>query len=150
MKIFVGNVDERTTHEELAALFSEYGTVLSCAVMKQFAFVHVREEEAARRAIAELNGRDLHGRRMVVELSRPRPLHTCKVFVGNVSAACSASELRQLFETYGKVVECDVVKVTKDLFSAACIIIGFLNQYPLIPGIRGRVNRNPSQTLASN
>ncbi|XP_029467217.1 RNA-binding protein 14-like isoform X1 [Rhinatrema bivittatum] len=110
MKIFVGNVDERTTHEELAALFSEYGTVLSCAVMKQFAFVHVREEEAARRAIAELNGRDLHGRRMVVELSRPRPLHTCKVFVGNVSAACSASELRQLFETYGKVVECDVVK----------------------------------------
>nr|XP_033810005.1 RNA-binding protein 14-like isoform X2 [Geotrypetes seraphini] len=110
MKIFVGNVDERTTQEELVTLFGEYGTVSSCAVKKQFAFVHLREQEAARRAIAELNGRELHGRRLVVEISRPRPMNTTKVFVGNVSAACSSTELRQLFESYGKVVECDVLK----------------------------------------
>ncbi|KAJ1106399.1 hypothetical protein NDU88_003800 [Pleurodeles waltl] len=110
MKIFVGNVDERTTQEELSALFEHHGTVVSCAVMKQFAFVHMREEDRALAAIAALNGRELNGRKMVVELSKPRPLNTWKVFVGNVSASCTATELRSLFEAYGRVVECDIVK----------------------------------------
>uniref|UniRef100_A0A8D0GJ95 RNA-binding protein 14 n=1 Tax=Sphenodon punctatus TaxID=8508 RepID=A0A8D0GJ95_SPHPU len=78
--------------------------------MKQFAFVHLRDEAAATRAIAQLNGHSLHGRRLVVEASRPRPTHTVKVFVGNVSAACTSGELRGLFQRFGPVVECDIVK----------------------------------------
>ncbi|XP_069500884.1 RNA-binding protein 14 [Ambystoma mexicanum] len=110
MKIFIGNVDERTTQEEMSALFEKHGTVVSCAVMKQFAFVHMREEDRALAAIAALNGRELNGRKMVVELSKPRPLNTWKVFVGNVSASCTPAELRAVFEAYGRVVECDIVK----------------------------------------
>ncbi|KAM8971785.1 RNA-binding protein 14 isoform X5 [Petaurus breviceps papuanus] len=112
MKIFVGNVDGAdTTPEELAALFSRFGTVMSCAVMKQFAFVHVREAAGALRAIEALHGHELRpGRALVVEMSRPRPLNTWKIFVGNVSAACTSQELRSLFERHGPVIECDVVK----------------------------------------
>lgn len=110
LKIFVGNVDDRTTQEELSDLFQKYGPVVSCAVMKQYAFVHMRGADRAKKAIEELNGRELHGKRMVVELSKPRPQNTWKIFVGNVSSSCDASELRTLFEAYGKVVECDVVK----------------------------------------
>ncbi|KAM9166899.1 RNA-binding protein 14-like [Mergus octosetaceus] len=111
IKLFVGNVPEEATAEELSELFAgAAGPVLGIALMKQFAFVHLRDEAAAARAIAQLNGHQLHGRRIVVEPSRPRPTNTCKIFVGNVSAACTSGELRSLFQQYGTVVECDVVK----------------------------------------
>ncbi|KAJ6654213.1 hypothetical protein lerEdw1_007310 [Lerista edwardsae] len=114
VKLFVGNVPEEASQVELRELFeaaaAEPGEVLSVALMKQFAFVHMRDDEAAERAILKLNGHPLHGRRVVVEPSRPRPTHTVKIFVGNVSAACTSGELRVLFQQYGPVVECDVVK----------------------------------------
>ncbi|RMB90529.1 hypothetical protein DUI87_33130 [Hirundo rustica rustica] len=111
IKLFVGNVPEEATAEELSELFAgAAGPVLGVALMKQFAFVHLRDEAAAARAISQLNGHQLHGRRIVVEPSRPRPTNTCKIFVGNVSAACTSGELRSLFQQYGPVVECDVVK----------------------------------------
>lgn len=113
IKLFVGNVPEEATAEELSELFAgAAGPVLGVALMKQFAFVHLRDEAAAARAIAQLNGHAVHGRRLVVEPSRPRPTNTCKIFVGNVSAACTSGELRSLFQHYGPVVECDVVKGT--------------------------------------
>ncbi|XP_021120179.1 type 2 DNA topoisomerase 6 subunit B-like isoform X3 [Heterocephalus glaber] len=120
MKIFVGNVDGAdTTPEELAALFAPYGTVMSCAVMKQFAFVHMRENAGALRAIEALHGHELRpGRALVVEMSRPRPMNTWKIFVGNVSAACTSQELRSLFERRGRVIECDVVKGIHTLLTA--------------------------------
>ncbi|XP_017695577.1 RNA-binding protein 14-like isoform X3 [Pipra filicauda] len=119
IKLFVGNVPEEATAEELSELFAgAAGPVLGIALMKQFAFVHLRDEAAAARAISQLNGHQLHGRRIVVEPSRPRPTNTCKIFVGNVSAACTSGELRSLFQQYGPVVECDVVKGTAP--SAAC------------------------------
>nr|XP_020669018.1 RNA-binding protein 14-like isoform X3 [Pogona vitticeps] len=113
-KVFVGNVPEETSQGELRDLFeaAEPGQVLKGALMKQFAFVHMRDEAAADRAILQLNGQLLHGHRVVVEHSRPRPTHTVKIFVGNVSAACTSGELRTLFQEFGSVVECDIVKGT--------------------------------------
>ncbi|XP_073434597.1 RNA-binding protein 14-like isoform X1 [Dendrobates tinctorius] len=110
IKIFVGNVEHRTTQEELTELFQKYGMVVSCAVMNRYAFIHMRASDSATKAIEELNGREVNGKRLVVELSKPRPQNTWKIFIGNVGNECDASELRALFETYGKVVECDVVK----------------------------------------
>ncbi|XP_053134412.1 RNA-binding protein 14-like [Hemicordylus capensis] len=114
VKLFVGNVPDQASPVELRELFEaagvEPGELLSVALMKQFAFVHMRDEAAAERAVLRVNGQPLHGRRVVVEPSRPRPTHTVKIFVGNVSAACTSGELRLLFQHYGPVVECDVVK----------------------------------------
>lgn len=110
MKLFIGNVDEQVTEDDLHGLFSKYGSVTSCAVMKQYAFVHMKEDDAARRAIEGLNGFTLHGRTIAVEYSKPRPAYTTKVFVGNIGAGCSSRELRERFEKFGKVVECDVVR----------------------------------------
>ncbi|XP_034955343.2 RNA-binding protein 14-like isoform X2 [Zootoca vivipara] len=112
VKVFVGNLPEETSQVELRELFeaAEPGEVLRVALMKQFAFVHMRDDASAERAILKLNGQFLHGHRVVVEPSRPRPTHTVKIFVGNVPAACTSGELRLLFQEYGPVVECDVVK----------------------------------------
>ncbi|XP_015673159.1 RNA-binding protein 14 [Protobothrops mucrosquamatus] len=112
VKVFVGNVPEEASQVELRDLFEAAvpGDVVRVALMKQFAFVHLRDEAAAERAIQKLNGHLLHCHRVVVEFSRPRPTHTVKIFVGNVSAACTSGELRVLFQEFGPVIECDIVK----------------------------------------
>ncbi|XP_061664399.1 RNA-binding protein 14b isoform X1 [Syngnathoides biaculeatus] len=110
VKLFVGNLALESTQEELSAIFEPYGHVVSCSVLRQFAFVHLQGDGAAERAIRELNGREFHGRNLVVEESRGRPLHSTKVFVGNLSGMCTTEDLQQLFQTFGKVLECDKVK----------------------------------------
>ncbi|XP_028330416.1 RNA-binding protein 4-like [Gouania willdenowi] len=110
VKLFVGNLALDTSQEELSAIFEPYGQVVSCSVLRQFAFVHLQGEGAAERAIRELNGREFRGRNLVVEESRGRPLHSTKVFVGNLSGMCTTEDLQQLFQTFGKVLECDKVK----------------------------------------
>nr|XP_046185265.1 RNA-binding protein 4B-like isoform X5 [Oncorhynchus gorbuscha] len=110
VKLFVGNLALDTTQEELSAIFESYGQVVSCSVLRQFAFVHLQGEGAAERAISELNGREFRGRNLVVEESRGRPLHSTKVFVGNLSGMCTTEDLQELFQTFGKVLECDKVK----------------------------------------
>lgn len=110
VKLFVGNLALDTTQEELSAIFEPYGQVVSCSVLRQFAFVHLQGDGAAERAIRELNGREFRGRNLVVEESRGRPLHSTKVFVGNLSGLCTTEDLQQLFQTFGKVLECDKVK----------------------------------------
>ncbi|CAL8242036.1 unnamed protein product [Merluccius merluccius] len=110
VKLFVGNLALDTTQEELSAIFESYGQVVSCSVLRQFAFVHLHGDGAAERAIRELNGREFRGRNLVVEESRGRPLHSTKVFVGNLSGMCTTEDLQELFQTFGKVLECDKVK----------------------------------------
>ncbi|XP_028838739.1 RNA-binding protein 14a isoform X2 [Denticeps clupeoides] len=110
VKLFVGNLALETTQDDLMTLFAPYGQVVSCSVLRQFAFVHLQGEGAADRAIRELNGREFKGRSLVVEESRARPLNSTRVFVGNLSALCTEEDLYELFQTFGKVLECDKVK----------------------------------------
>ncbi|KAK9399694.1 RNA-binding protein 14-like [Crotalus adamanteus] len=86
------------------------GVVVKVALMKQFAFIHLCDEMAAECAIQKLNGHLLHCHRVVVEFSRPSPTHTVKTFVGDVSVACTSGELRILFQEFGPVIECHIVK----------------------------------------
>lgn len=37
-------------------------------------------------------------------------VRTFKIFIGNLSEKTTANDIRPLFEKYGKVVECDVMK----------------------------------------
>ncbi|KAK6305640.1 RNA-binding protein 4-like [Coregonus clupeaformis] len=110
IKLFVGNLALDTSQEDLTQLFGPYGQVVTCSVLRQFAFIHLQGDGAADLAIRELNGREFRGRNLVVEESRGRPMHSTKVFVGNLSAMCSAEDLQELFQTFGKVLECDKVK----------------------------------------
>uniref|UniRef100_A0A3B5LEG0 RRM domain-containing protein n=1 Tax=Xiphophorus couchianus TaxID=32473 RepID=A0A3B5LEG0_9TELE len=62
------------------------------------------------KAIRHLDGKEYRGRPLVVEESRARPPNSIKVFVGNISATCSADDLHGLFSTFGRVLDCDKVK----------------------------------------
>uniref|UniRef100_A0A3P9IT99 RNA-binding protein 14 n=1 Tax=Oryzias latipes TaxID=8090 RepID=A0A3P9IT99_ORYLA len=122
VKLFVGNLPIDATHEEISKIFSPYGEINTCSLLRQYAFVTLKGEGAADRAIRHLDGKEYRGRPLVVEESRARPPNSTKIFVGNLSATCSADDLHGLFSTFGRVLDCDKVKGKK---SRLCSNVGY-------------------------
>jgi RNA recognition motif-containing protein len=79
-KLYVGNLSYQTKDDTLNALFSQVGTVTSCQVMtdrytgesRGFAFVEMSTEDEAKNAIASLDGKNVDGRNLKVNESKPR------------------------------------------------------------------------------
>ena len=79
MKIFVGNLSFEATDEVLAQEFSAFGEVLSASVVtdrvsgrsRGFGFVEMSDADAET-AIAEMNGKEMMGRALTVNESKPR------------------------------------------------------------------------------
>jgi RNA recognition motif-containing protein len=74
MNLYVGNLDFEITEEEIRSLFEQVGDVSSVRLMidketgrsKGFAFVEMGDTEEAVIALKTLNGREFHGRNIVV------------------------------------------------------------------------------------
>lgn len=110
VKIFIGNLSQETEKDEVEALFTPYGTVTECAKYKNYAFVHMEDRKSATKAIRELHLHKLNGRPINVEPSRPKGNQgPVKIHVANVEKGFE-KELRDLFEEYGSVSECAIVK----------------------------------------
>lgn len=79
-KIYVGNLNYGTTEETLRTLFAEHGEVVSVNLItdrysgesKGFGFVEMATDEGATAAIAALNGRDVDGRKLRVDIAQER------------------------------------------------------------------------------
>ena len=79
--LFVGNLSFQTTEGELTSLFEPFGEITRVQVMtdrdtgrsRGFAFVEMANEEAAAKAITELNGKEVDGRALNVNEARPKP-----------------------------------------------------------------------------
>ena len=79
MKIFVGNLSFDATDDALAQEFSAFGEVMSASVVtdrvtgrsRGFGFVEMSDADAET-AIAEMNGKEMMGRALTVNESRPR------------------------------------------------------------------------------
>uniref|UniRef100_H3CGV4 RNA binding motif protein 4.1 n=1 Tax=Tetraodon nigroviridis TaxID=99883 RepID=H3CGV4_TETNG len=108
VKIFIGNLASETTSDEIRSLFSQYGKISECTIVKNFGFVHMDDKAEADEAIRNLHQYELNGQPMNVELSRGKSRGSTKLHVGNI--ACTNQELRAKFEEFGAVVECDIVK----------------------------------------
>ncbi|XP_034020705.1 RNA-binding protein 4B-like [Thalassophryne amazonica] len=109
VKIFIGNVAQDATKDEIEALFTKYGTVTECAKYKNYAFVHMEDRKCATKAMRELHLHRLHSRPINVELSRSKDQGPVKLHIANVEKGFD-KELRELFEEYGTVGECAIVK----------------------------------------
>ncbi len=80
-KLYVGGLSYSTTSETLREYFAQCGTVESASVVtdkfsgqsRGFGFVEMATAEEAQRAISELNGKELDGRKLTVNVSNPRP-----------------------------------------------------------------------------
>ncbi|XP_056156259.1 RNA-binding protein 4.1-like isoform X3 [Lampris incognitus] len=110
VKIFVGNLASSTTVEELRELFTQYGKITECDIVKNYGFVHMNNMTEAEEAIRNLHHHELNGERMNVEMSKGRPKSTTKLHVSNLGEGATSDDLRTKFEEFGTVVECDIVK----------------------------------------
>ena len=80
MKIYVGNLSYSTTEADIRAAFSQFGTVDSADVImdrgtgrsKGFGFVEMSNDAEGQAAIDGLNGKDLDGRSLNVNVAKPR------------------------------------------------------------------------------
>ena len=83
--LFVSGLKYSTKEEDLRALFSKYGPVVSVIIpMKHgrkygVAFVKFDTEKAGRDAIEALNEKEIDGRKLLVEESKPRDPNAPKV-----------------------------------------------------------------------
>jgi RNA recognition motif-containing protein len=79
-KLFVGNLSFQTTENDLNDAFAAHGSVTEANLMmdratnrsRGFAFVTMSTDEEAQKAIAAMNGKELNGRAITVNIARPR------------------------------------------------------------------------------
>lgn len=77
-KLFVGGLSFSTTSEGLREFFAQCGNVTSATVItdqfsgrsRGFGFVEMATPEEAQTAVQQLNGRDLDGRQIKVEIAK--------------------------------------------------------------------------------
>jgi len=78
-KLYVGSLPYSVTEDQLREMFEPFGAVASVRLIsdkfsgqsKGFGFVEFDDSEAADKAIAEVNGREVGGRTLVVNEARP-------------------------------------------------------------------------------
>ncbi len=78
--IYVGNISYQMTEEKLRELFGQYGEVETANIItdrdsgrsKGFAFVEMTDSNSAEAAIQELDGQEIDGRNVRVNVARPR------------------------------------------------------------------------------
>jgi RNA recognition motif-containing protein len=81
MNIYVGNLSNEVTDEDLRQAFEEFGQVESANVIKDkfsgesrgFGFVEMPSKEEAAAAISGLEERELKGKKINVNEARPKP-----------------------------------------------------------------------------
>lgn len=79
-KLFVGNLTFETTENEVQDAFAAHGTVTEANLVmdrttnrsRGFAFVTMGTNEEAEKAIAAMNGVEMNGRAITVNVAKPR------------------------------------------------------------------------------
>ena len=80
MNIYCGNLSWNTTEDGLRAAFEGFGEVSSVTIIKDrdtgqsrgFGFIEMLKDEDADSAIQKLNGADVMGRNIRVNIARPK------------------------------------------------------------------------------
>lgn len=78
-KLFVGGLSYETSEDTLKETFSKIGEVTSAIIIKDkmsgrskgFGFVEMTNDEEAEKAIVEVNGTEVDGRKVTVNVARP-------------------------------------------------------------------------------
>ncbi len=83
-KLFVGNLSFNTTENDLQAAFATHGTVTETNLMmdretgrpRGFGFITMSSADEAQKAIAAMNGKEIDGRALTVNVAKPREERT--------------------------------------------------------------------------
>lgn len=80
MNLYVGNLNWQTTEADLQTAFEAYGQVSAVTIIKDkytgqsrgFGFVEMPDDTEGQAAIDGLNGKEIDGRTLRIDLARPR------------------------------------------------------------------------------
>lgn len=84
MKLYVGNLPYSITSDKLKELFSKFGEVVDAVIItdkfndnrsKGFGFVEFANDADAKKAIEEMNEKEIDGRNIKVNEARPKESH---------------------------------------------------------------------------
>eukprot|EP01035_Chromulina_nebulosa_P020679 gene20679-26810_t len=118
------------------SLFEEFGDIIASKVIrtpsglcKGFGFIEFRTKESAKQAIQERNEYIFNGKRLKVSYSRaPSPdIQNCKVYVSNLPSQYTVSDVRNIFQQFGEIIECRVPTVHNN--SNAIAFVQFAKRY---------------------
>jgi RNA recognition motif-containing protein len=84
MKLYVGNLANSVTEEDLKGIFTSYGALTSAVIIKDrinqsskgFGFIEFQNSTDAAKAMKELNAKEIKGRSIVVNEARPKTENT--------------------------------------------------------------------------
>jgi len=79
-RVYIGNMSQQTTEQDIRTMFSEAGTVGSIDVImdrqtgkaKGFAFVTMSSQAEAEKAISLLDGKNVNDHTLKVNIAKPR------------------------------------------------------------------------------
>ncbi|KDP39809.1 hypothetical protein JCGZ_04908 [Jatropha curcas] len=134
-RLYIGNIPRTVDNEELKKIVEEHGAVEKVEVMydkysgrsRRFAFVTMKTVEDASAAIEKLNGSQIGGREIKVNITE-KPLSSVdlsflqteesqfvdsphKVYVGNLAKTVTTETLKNFFSEKGTVVSAKVSRV---------------------------------------
>lgn len=135
--VFVKNLSESTTDEDLRRSFGEYGTITSVVVMRDsegksrcFGFVNFENADDAAKAVEFLNGKkvedkewyvgkaqkkseresELKGKYEQMLKERIEKLQGVNLYLKNLDDSIDDEKLRELFSVYGNITSCKVMR----------------------------------------
>ncbi|KAK4348701.1 hypothetical protein RND71_031456 [Anisodus tanguticus] len=138
--VYVKNLPETTSDEDLKKLFERYGTITSALVMKDtngktrcFGFVNFETSDAAASAVEQLNGSSLNEKVLFVgkaqkksereadlrakfeqeRASRFEKLKGANLYLKNLDDSVNDENLKELFAEYGTITSCKVMHDAK-------------------------------------
>ena|SRR3989338_11029632 len=79
-KLFVGNLPWTVTSDSLKEMFAQFGDIVEAMIItdrmsgrsKGFGFVTFANEESAGKAMQEMNEKEIEGRKIIVNVAKPR------------------------------------------------------------------------------
>ena len=154
--VYVKNLSETTTDDELKAAFGQYGGISSAVVMRDgdgrsrcFGFVNFESAEDAARAVEGLNGKKFDDDKewyvgkaqkkseREVELSRRyeqgvretagNGFDGLNLYVKNLDETVTDEKLRELFAEFGTIISCKVSIVLLLSFTSFLLFVCLLN-----------------------
>jgi len=108
VRLFLGNLNEGTTEEEVLAVVEPLGEIKKIDVKSNFGFIHFKEPIACRDALSVLAKKVINGANIRVQLAEVK--RGGKLYIGGLNEDIDKEELVSAFLQFGSIVEFKFVR----------------------------------------